>query len=374
MKEPKTLVGRIANTCLNTIADIFWPLVNVLTAAGILKGILAILVASNALSTAGDTYLMLSAMADALFYFLPLFVAVTAAKRFGCNRYTALLLACILLYPSLVEAFSKGAALMYFGLPALPVSYPSNVIPIIMAVGLLRYTEKLFSRLLPEVVEGFLTPLLSIFIVGSLTFFVLGPIGNVLGLWIAAGYTFLYGLSPAVSGLILGGLIQVLVIFALHWATNALAMNNIAVHGSDTIVALSGPSIFGQAGAMLGVCIKVKDKEVRARAIAATISAFFGITEPALYAFTLPLKMPLIAGCIGGAVGGMIAGIAGSAANSFAIPSVATLPIFYGPGFLGFVFAAAAAVIVGMVLTLVMKFDCSILTKKEAGADPDGQA
>lgn len=249
------------NVVIDGISGIFLPIINLLSAAGILKGILAILTAANILSGTSETHLVLNAMADSLFYFLPMILAFTAARKFGADPFTAVVIGGVLLYPSLTKVFESGTDILFAGIPMKAVIYHSGVIPILLAVGLLVYVERLVNKILPDLIKGFLAPLICIVVVGLVTLFVFGPIGNVIGDGLAAAYEFVYYISPMIAGAILGAVIQPMVIFGFHWSFVLVAMNNITVKGSDTILALIGPPVFAQAGAALAVCLKSKDKK-----------------------------------------------------------------------------------------------------------------
>ncbi|MGL6221606.1 MAG: PTS transporter subunit EIIC [Lacrimispora sphenoides] len=348
MKEKKSMI----NVMIDGISGIFLPIINLLSAAGILKGILTILTASNIVSGTSETYLVLNAMADSLFYFLPMVLAFTAAKKFGCDPFTAVVIGGVLLYPSLTKVFEAGTNIFFAGIPMKAVIYHSGVIPIILAVGLLVYVERVVNKILPDLIKGFFAPLICIVVVGLVTLFVFGPIGNVIGDGLAAAYEFVYQISPMIAGAILGAVIQPMVIFGFHWSFVLVAMNNISVKGSDTILALIGPAVFAQAGAALAVCLRSKDKKFRSLCLSAVVSACFGVTEPAMFGVNLPLKKPMIAVCIGGGVGGAIAGFSGAQAMTFAFPSMITLPVFLGRGFGLFVVSCFAGFLTSFLLTL----------------------
>ncbi len=351
------------NWIIDGISGIFLPLVNLLSAAGIMKGILAILTSLAVLSAESETYLVLNAMADSLFYFLPVLLAYTSAKKFGANPYTAAVIAGVLLYPSLTVILEAGTTVHFLGIPLKGVTYHSGVIPMILAAGLLVYVERFAEKILPDMIKGFLTPFLCILIVGSVTLAVFGPAGAVIGDVLAAGYRFVYGLSPIAAGLLLGAVIQPMVIFGFHWSFILIGMNNITVSGHDTVLALMGPAVFAQAGAAFAVMIKSKDKEFRSICASAALSAMFGITEPAMFGVNLPRKIPMAAVCAGGAIGGALAGFSGAQAMSFAFPSLAALPVFYGPGFGMYVVSCLLGAVAAFVLTMVLKFDVEV--KKE---------
>lgn len=351
----------IINIVIDGISGIFLPIVNLLSAAGIMKGILVILTTTRVLSTTSGTYLILDAMASSLFTFLPVLLAYTSAKKFGADPFTSVVIAGTLLYPNLVAVQASGKTIDFLGIPILGVKYASSVIPIIMAVGMLVYLERWLNRVLPEVVRGFLTPILCIILVGFATLFAFGPLGKVIGDGLAAGYEWVYALSPIFAGLLLGASVQPMVIFGFHWSLILIAMNNIAVSGHDTVLAMMGPAVFAQAGAALAVMIKSHDPAFKSTCISAAVSAMFGITEPAMFGVNLPRKKPLVAVCLGGGIGGVMAGISGAQATAFAFPSLVALPIFFGKGFVMYLASCLSGLVVAFILTLVLKFNVDIV-------------
>lgn len=351
----------IINIVIDGISGIFLPIVNLLSAAGIMKGILIILTTTRVLSTTSGTYMILDAMASSLFTFLPVLLAYTSAKKFGADPFTSVVIAGILLYPNLVAVQASGKTIDFLGIPILGVKYASSVIPIIMAVGMLVYLERWLNRVLPEVVRGFLTPFLCIILVGFATLFAFGPQGKVIGDGLAAGYEWVYALSPIFAGLLLGASVQPMVIFGFHWSLILIAMNNIAISGHDTVLAMMGPAVFAQAGATLAVMIKSHDPAFKSTCISAAVSAMFGITEPAMFGVNLPRKKPLVAVCLGGGIGGVMAGISGAQATAFAFPSLVALPIFFGKGFVMYLASCLSGLVVAFLLTLVLKFDVDIV-------------
>jgi PTS system beta-glucosides-specific IIC component len=350
----------LVSAAIETLSGIFLPIVNLLSAAGILKGIVIALSTAGVLSPADTTYTFLYAMGDGLFYFLPVVLAATAAKKFGANVYTALVIGGILLYPSLTDLFEAGRTLSLAGVPLIPVRYPYSVIPIIFAAALQSFLEKGCGKVFPALVKEFLTPLFTTVITVSAVFFVLGPAGKLIGDALAAGYSAVYTMSRIAAGFFVGGLIQVMVIFGFHWGLIPIAMNNIAVNGSDTLLAFFAPPVFAQAGAAFGVFCKTKNRALKTSALSAVVSALFGITEPALFGVTMPLKKPFIAVCIAGALGGALAAYSRAAAMAFAFPSMLTMPVFIGNGFGLLLFSCLFSLLLAFILTLVFKFDAGV--------------
>ncbi|MEK3848529.1 beta-glucoside-specific PTS transporter subunit IIABC [Paenibacillus sp. FSL R7-0340] len=345
---------------IDVISSIFAPLLGVMAGSGILKGLL--LIASNLgwLLPKDTTYMILYAAADSLFYFLPLLLAVTTARKFGGNIFVALTIAGGLLYPTIVTLKTEGTPTDFFGIPIVMMSYSSTVIPIILAVIVMSKLEKWCNRVIHESVKNFITPLILLVIMLPLTLIVFGPVGVYVGNAIATALVAAFSFSPLLAGAILGACWQLLVIFGVHWGLIPVFINNIAVNGRDGIKPAASASVFAQTGAAFGVMLKTKNKKLKTLAGSATLTALFGITEPAVYGVTLPLKRPFIAGIIGGAAGGAIIGQAGTQAFASGAPGLLTLPIFYGPGgqgFPGLILGITVSFLVSAILTYILGFE-----------------
>lgn len=359
---------------IDVISSIFAPLLGVMAGAGILKGLL--LIASNFgwLHTTDTTYIILYAAADSLFYFLPAMLAVTTARKFGGNMFTALAIAGALLYPTIIQLKTEGTETHFFGIPVIMMSYSSTVIPIILSVIVMSKLEKFCNRVIHESIKNFVTPLISLAVMVPLTLIVFGPFGVYVGNAIASGLLAAFAFSPLIAGAILGASWQLLVIFGVHWGLIPVFINNIAVYGKDGIKPAATASVFAQTGAALGVMLRTKNKKLKALAGSATLSALFGITEPAVYGVTLPLKRPFIAGVIGGAVGGAIIGQAGTQAFASGAPGLLTLPIFYGPGgqgFPGLIIGITTSFLLSAVLAYVLGFKDPVEEEAKTGASAE---
>lgn len=359
--KPRALLDSV----IDGVSRIFIPIINILSAVGIFNGLLALATFAGIVSATSSAYPVLHAMASSLFYFLPVFLAYTTAELVRAERYTAVLLAAVLVFPDLTNAMEGGRALSYFGLPVGSVHYPSSILPIILAVLLLAHVEKMLDALLPAVVRGPFKPLIALALVGGAVLVVLGPLGALISDGLAGGYGTVYLLSPIIAGAIIGAFIQPAVLFGFHWALIPIALNNLATTRHDTILAFFGPPIFAQAGAAIAVAIKTRNPEFRAVSLSAALSALFGVTEPAMYAVTLPLRKPLIAVCVAGGIGGAIVGYSGGSAISFAIPSIATLPVFIGDGFGVFLVGCVASAAIAFALSLMMQYPADFVDRKE---------
>lgn len=359
MKNEKK-VG-VFSRIIDVISGIFAPFLYTLAACGILQGILGILVALNAIDTSAGTYQILNFVSWTAFTFLPVLIAITAAKKFGMNTYAAVVIACALVCPDYINMVNAGNPVYFLGIRVQLLSYTSSVIPIILAIWIASYVQKFFDKYLPIVVRNLFSPMFTIAIMVPLTLLAFGPIGNSIGGAIGGAYNFLYGLSPIIAGIIVGGLWEVLVIFGVHWGITPVTVGNYASLGYDTFTGLQASAVFAQAGAALGVFLKTKDKEMKGVSASAAVTGLFGITEPAIYGVNLRLKKPMICGCIAGAVGGAIAGAFHAVSWGYNMPGIATIPACFKAGhmgeFFGFLISIAVSFVLGVILTCVVGFE-----------------
>ncbi|WP_112180605.1 beta-glucoside-specific PTS transporter subunit IIABC [Paraliobacillus zengyii] len=341
----------ILNYFIDIISGVFTPLLGAMAGVGILKGILILSLALNWLNEDSGTYQILHAASDSLFYFLPLILGITAARKFGTDPYVAFVIAGALVYPDLITTYESGLELTFMGLPIYLTNYATSVIPIILTVFVMSKIEPLLNKIFPSAIKTFFTPLVLIATLVPLTLLVFGPFGNYVSGGLADGYSWIYSNSAVVAGIVIGFSWQILVMFGLHWGLVPIAVNNLSQFGGDTLIAMLTPAIFAQAGAALGVFLKSKKKQVKSIAAPAAIAGLFGVTEPAIYGITLRYKKPFIIGCIAGGIGGAIAGQSGASSSSLAVPGLASLPVFFGRGFTLFLLAIAISFIFATVFT-----------------------
>lgn len=351
-----TKKDNIFNSFINMIAGVFAPTLGVLSGTGLIKGFLALLTTLDVISVESGTYLVLNAAADSFFYFLPIFLAYTAAKKFKTDSFTAMAIAGALVYPTVIQAFTDGMTVNFIGIPLILARYTSTVIPIIIAVWVLSYVEKFFKKILHESIKNLLTPFFCILILVPLTLIVVGPISDYASQMIANGYTAVYSLSPLISGAVIGGLWQVLVMFGLHWGMVPIMTNNLAYYGRDTVGPACFMAVAAQAGAVLGVLLKTKNVKMKSLSLSAFISALFGITEPAVYGITLKYKRPFIIACSVGGVFGAIVGAVGAGAIAIGPRSILTFPIYIGKGFPILVASYFLAIVVSCGLTYMFGY------------------
>ncbi len=312
------------NKFIAIISAVFTPFLGVLGAAGMIKGFNALFVALKFYPADGGTYMILQATGDAFFYFLPIVLGYTSAKKFKVNEFVGMAIGMAMLYPKLA-AMSAGESIMtvfagvpiiesnvyltFLKIPVILMDYSSTVVPVILAVVLASKVEKFFKKIIPDVVKLFLVPFFTLLITVPLTLIVVGPIASWLSNSVGAGLLALIAVSPVLAGLILGALWQVLVIFGLHWGVVPVAINNMMTSGFDSVLSSVFAASFAQTAVIMAIFIKTKDKKLKTLAIPAIVSGIFGVTEPAIYGISLPKKKPFVISCIGAGIGGGVAGL-----------------------------------------------------------------
>lgn len=357
-----SLLGRL----IDLVSGIFTPLLGAMAAAGVLKGALAIVLAAGWMTNKETTYIILHAASDSLFYFLPMLLAITSARKFETNVFVAVSVAGALIYPSIQQLFTSPDPVTFFGLPVMMMKYTGTVIPIIFSVWLMSILERFFNRHIHDSVRNILTPFFLLTLMVPLTLMTIGPVGVSVSEAVASLFVSIYSFNPIIASALMAAAWQVLVIFGVHWGFVTVFINDISVMGHSYLKAASSPSVFAQSGALLAVMLRTKDKKLKALAGSSFIASLFGITEPGVYGVTLKLKKPFICAVIAAGFGGAIAGYAKSSAISMGMPGLLTLPIFYGEGFIGFIIGCIVAFAASLVLTLVVGFDDPVQSAPQA--------
>ncbi|MEY8353546.1 beta-glucoside-specific PTS transporter subunit IIABC [Lachnospiraceae bacterium 54-53] len=309
---------------IDTISGVFQPVLGVFCATGLIKGILAIFTFTGLLTAESGTYQLLYAVADGFFYYLPVILGFTASKKFGLNPFTGIALGCALVYPKVVALtsnevldvlftgtmFESNIYATFLKIPVImPKSgYPSSVVPIVLSVYVASKIEKMWKRIVPDVIKNFLVPTLTLLTAAPFTFLVVGPAANTIAAVIGFVTQAAYDASPVLEGTIVGAFWQVLVIFGLHWGIVPIYIMNLSTQGFDSFMQPYFAASFAQTAVVIAVLIRTKDRNLKSLCIPAAISGIFGVTEPAIYGISLPKKKPFIISCMGAAVGGAIIG------------------------------------------------------------------
>lgn len=291
---------------IGIVTGVFTPVLGMLSACGILKGVLALFVALGVLSVTSGTYTFLNALSDSLFFYFPIILGYTSAKKFGISEFEGLVIGATLVYPSLLGSGGTNISNI-FGIPVvMPASgnYSSSVIPVICAVAFAGWFEKRYKRWIPDTVKMFALPLITCFVTVCMTFWVIGPVASAASGLIGAAFMAIYGFSPLLMGTVVGGLWQLLVMFGLHWAITPIMINNVQTIGFDTVMVGMFGASFAQVGAVMAIYLKTKNQKLKSLCVPAIVSGMAGVTEPAIYGITLPKKKPFALTCLVGAVTG----------------------------------------------------------------------
>ena len=360
------------NKLIDIISGCFQPILGPLCAAGIIKGLNALLVfiLGSSFNNSG-TYMILNAIGDSIFNFLPIILGYTAAKKFNVNVIVGMIIGATLCYPTIqtdtLSAAGKAIGTLPFigsyytkfiGIPFVSGNYTSTVVPVICIVALAAQIQKIAKKFVPEMLQNFFVPFFVLIISLPIGLLVIGPVVSLLTTVLSNMFAGLYAFSPIVTAFVIGALWQCLVIFGLHWALVPMAMVNIGNLGYDTILPGMLGTTFAATGVLAAMYLKLKDENKKALAIPGVISAFCGVTEPAIYGFLLPEKTPFVFSCIGGAVGGAIMGTV--AVKQYVIGGLGIFSVvnFISPkgnatGMIISLIAGAVSLVVGFVLTMI---------------------
>lgn len=363
------------SAALDFIAGCMTPLFTAIIAGGLIKVLLVIFGPTllGLMSDTSDTYILMNALGDAPFYFLPILVAITASKKLGCNSFLAAMVSSMLVYPNLITLLSSDTPTYLFGvIPVMHGSYASSIIPAMLATILLKYVEILVDKITPDWSKNFLRPLLIVIITAPITLCLLAPLGLMIGNVLQVVINTIYGFAPWLAMLLFAGFMPFIVMTGMHWAFVPACLMSLADPGFELMLlpAMLCSNI-AQAGATFGAAFKTKDKDIKQMAFPAAISALLaGVTEPAMYGVTLRLKKPMIGACIAGAIGGLIAGFVNLKAFAFATPCLTAIVQFISPeGGSNFMFACIIFAVV-LVLSFVLAFILTPANAEEASDTP----
>ena len=333
---------------VKTLGDIFVPIIPAIVATGLLCGLLGGL--SRAFPSMADSqiYKLLDIFSNAALTFLPILIAVSAAKIFGANVYLGAVIGMIMIHPNLINAWSVGdgkdlpTLWSWFGVWDIRATgYQGHVIPVVIAVLLLSVIEKKLHKKVPEMFDLFVTPLVSVLITGFLTMTVIGPVFSQIESWVLSGAQWLISIPFGIGSFLMGAAYAPTVVAGVHHMYNAIELSMIADNGKNIWMPIATAANVAQGAAALAVAIKTKNKKTKSMALPASLSAFMGITEPAIFGVNVRFVKPLIAGMVGGACGAAVASIM----NVYATANGVT-------GIFGFLITTDS--IVGYLLTFVV--------------------
>lgn len=378
-KEETGPGGNIFNRFIDVISGIFQPILGIMAACGMVKGFNALFVAMGLYADSSGGYLILNAIGDGLFQFLPLFLGYTAAKKFQLKPMLGLVIGAIMCYPTIQgSALSAGGEVLYtvftgtmfessvyttfFGIPLIGMDYTGTVIPVIFIVFFASKCEKFFNKIVPDLVKFFFVPMLTLLVAIPVGLLLIGPFATFASTLIAEGVMTVRNFSPMLAGAIVGLTWQILVIFGLHWGFIPVYINNIMTNGFDNVMMPFFACTFATSAVVLAIFFKTRDKKLKEMALPNFISGVFGVTEPAIYGILLPLKKPFIISCIVGGIGGGFYG-----AFNFRKFMMGGMGIFEFPAMIepdGSMENLIVAV-AGVVITMVIAFIATMIFYKE---------
>ena len=313
------------NRMIDVISGIFQPILGIMAACGMVKGFNALFVALGLYTDTCGGYLILNAIGDGLFTFMPVVLGYTAAKKFNMKPMLGLVIGAIMCYPSIQNsALSAGGEALYtlfqgtmfesqvytdfFGIPLIAMDYTGTVVPVIFVVYFASKCEKLFQKFIPDLVKFFFVPMLTLLVAIPAGLLIIGPLATFGSTLIAEGVMAVRNFSPLLAGGIVGLFWQILVIFGLHWGFIPVYINNIMTNGFDNVMMPFFACTFATSAVVLAIFCKTKNRHLKEMALPNFISGIFGVTEPAIYGILLPLKKPFIISCVAGGIGGAFYG------------------------------------------------------------------
>lgn len=345
--------GSIISNIFSAISAIFAPLLPALAGSGILRGLLILAVQLGLISENSGTYSILSVASMSVFYFLPVLLAFTSARKFGASPYISALIGASLINPDFIALMGNtgnGATTTFFNIPVVLMNYNSTVVPIILSIWAFSYLYKFLDRSIPETLKLVVVPLISLAIMVPLTIIIIGPIGVYSGELVANVVNWLIERSSILTGIVIGGGWSVLVSLGIHWAVNPIMINNVSTYGFDYIVPFTFACNFAVMGTTISVYFKARNKQLRSFAVTGLVTvALSAIIEPTLFGLLVKNKKLFLAQIIGGAVGGAYLGLMHVVTNSFVFGSVTTFPAFVEGDSANFIQA-----MIGLAISLVV--------------------
>lgn len=375
------------NRFVDTISGIFQPILGIMAACGMVKGLNTLFATMGLYPVTGGGYLIINAVGDALFTFLPLFLGYTSAKKFGLKPMLGLAIGAIMCYPAIqARAIAASAEPLYtmfagtvfaspiymnfFGVPVISMDYTGTVIPVIFIVYFAAKCEGFFDQLVPDLVKFFFVPMLTLLVALPVGFMLLGPIATFASMIIAETVFTIRDFSPMLAGAIVGFTWQILVIFGLHWGFIPVYINNIMTVGYDNVMMPFFACTFATSAVVLAIFLKTKDKKLRDMALPNFISGIFGVTEPAIYGITLPLKKPFIISCIAGGIGGGFYGFFNFRKFMMGGMGIFEFPAMVEPdGSMGNLIVA----VTGALLTMAIAFVMTMILYKDKNTQTENQ-
>ncbi|MGI8463219.1 PTS transporter subunit EIIC [Pectobacterium punjabense] len=358
-KQKKGLISLF----MDTVSGVFGPIVPAIAGAGMIKGLLAGLIALKVVSAKTDTVIVLDLIASGVFYFLPFFLAISAARIFKTSEYLAAAVAACLMYPSLIEAAkvlasnSPNAVSAFYFIGVLPIpvfNYAASVIPVIFSVLALSYIHRWVDRIMPSVLKTVFTPTLTLFIAALVSLTVIGPFGIYLGKLLALFIQSLFDVSSIFAGFVVGAIRPVAILTGMHHAMTPIALQNFSNQGFDMLMPMMCMANMAIAGATFAIYFHAKTRQDKSVVLSAGVSALLGITEPALFGVLTKYKKAFISATIASSIASAFIAYFGVRLYGYILSSIFSLPAYIGPYFSYAISGMAIAIVLSFTLTYIL--------------------
>lgn len=363
---------KLLDRFVDIISGIFQPILGIMAACGMIKGVNMLFMTLGLYAETSGGYRIINAIGDALFTFLPLFLGYTSAKKFGLKPMVGLVIGGIMCYPGIQSSalsgsleplytmfegtmFASPVYIDFFGIPVISMDYTSTVIPVIFIVYFASNCEKLFSKIVPDLVKFFFVPMLTLLVALPIGFLLIGPVATFGSKIIAETIISIRNVSPMLAGGLVGLTWQILVIFGLHWGFIPVYINNIVTNGYDNVMMPFFACTFATSAVILVIMMKTKDRKMKELCLPNFISGIFGVTEPGIYGILLPLKKPFIISCIAGGIGGAFYGFCNFRKFSMGGMGIFEFPAMMEPdGSWGNLLVAGSGVLLTMLVAVIL--------------------
>ena len=386
-EQPQTVQDaekeKLLDRFVDIISGIFQPILGIMAACGMIKGLNMLFMTLGLYAETSGGYMIINAIGDALFTFLPLFLGYTSARKFGLKPMVGLVIGGIMCYPGIQSSalsgslkplytmfegtmFASPVYIDFFGIPVISMDYTSTVIPVIFIVYFASKCEKLFSKFVPDLVKFFFVPMLTLLVALPIGFLLIGPVATFGSKIIAETIISIRNVSPMLAGGLVGLTWQILVIFGLHCGFIPVYINNIVTNGYDNVMMPFFACTFATSAVILVIMMKTKDRKMKELCLPNFISGIFGVTEPGIYGILLPLKKPFIISCIAGGIGGAFYGFCNFRKFSMGGMGIFEFPAMMEPdGSWGNLLVAVSGVLLTMIAAVILML--LFYREKEAG-------
>ena len=386
-EQPQTVQDaekeKLLDRFVDIISGIFQPILGIMAACGMIKGLNMLFMTLGLYAETSGGYMIINAIGDALFTFLPLFLGYTSARKFGLKPMVGLVIGGIMCYPGIQSSalsgslkplytmfegtmFASPVYIDFFGIPVISMDYTSTVIPVIFIVYFASKCEKLFSKFVPDLVKFFFVPMLTLLVALPIGFLLIGPVATFGSKIIAETIISIRNVSPMLAGGLVGLTWQILVIFGLHCGFIPVYINNIVTNGYDNVMMPFFACTFATSAVILVIMLKTRDRKMKELCLPNFISGIFGVTEPGIYGILLPLKKPFIISCIAGGIGGAFYGFYNFRKFSMGGMGIFEFPAMMEPdGAWGNLLVAVSGVLLTMIAAVILML--LFYREKEAG-------